>query len=40
MLKFTAYVILCRIKNDDKVIQSEAGVDAFFEAELREDCRK
>ncbi|PWA59426.1 LETM1-like protein [Artemisia annua] len=28
------------IKNDDKMIQSEGGVDALSEDELREDCRE
>ncbi|XP_024987171.1 mitochondrial proton/calcium exchanger protein-like [Cynara cardunculus var. scolymus] len=28
------------IKNDDKMIQAEGGVDALSEAELREDCRE
>lgn len=31
--------MLCRIKNDDKLIQAE-GVDSLSEAELREDCRE
>lgn len=28
---------LCRLKNDDKLIQAE-GVDSLSEDELREDC--
>lgn len=31
---------LCRIKNDDKMIQAEGGVDALSEEQLREDCRE
>ncbi|MFS8002685.1 putative letm1 ribosome-binding domain-containing protein [Helianthus anomalus] len=28
------------IKNDDRIIQAEGGVDALSEDELREDCRE
>lgn len=41
VLTFTIYVIfVCRIKNDDMMIQKEGGVDALSEDELREDCRE
>ena len=31
---------ICRIKEDDKLIQAEGGVEALSEDELREDCRE